>query len=253
MNYKVEGTGEPILFIHGLSDSLLYWEILAADLKDDYQIIRVDLRGHGESELGGDEITIDLYADDLINLLDELNVGKVNLVGFSLGGAVALEFTLRYPQKVTSLVLMSSFAKTDSNLTEIFNQFKNALNNGFEEFYDFILPKVLCPNVIEENKTELELFKEISSQNANVDAFIKAADACMTFDVEDKLSQISVPTLVLAGKYDELTSADIQKSMHEKIDDSEFVVFDDTKHNLLVAKNNSEILKILKNFYKKRK
>ena len=70
MNYKVEGNGEPLLFIHGLSDSLLYWEFLAANLKGDYQIIRVDLKGHGESELGSDEITIDLYADDLINLLN---------------------------------------------------------------------------------------------------------------------------------------------------------------------------------------
>ena len=253
MNYKVEGNGEPLLFIHGLSDSLLYWEFLAANLKGDYQIIRVDLKGHGESELGSDEITIDLYADDLINLLNELNIDKVNLIGFSLGGTAALDFAIRFPEKVYSLVLMSTFPKADGYLTEVINQFKSTLNNGFEDFYDYLVPKVLCPDVIEDNKEELELLKERLSLNANVEAFIGAADAGLNFDVEDKLSDITVPTLILAGKYDEITLMDVQKRMHEKIKGSEMIIFDNAKHNLLVGKNNEEILNILKNFYKKRK
>ena len=251
MNYKVEGNGEPLLFIHGLSDSLLYWEFLAANLKGDYQIIRVDLRGHGESELGSDEITIDLYADDLINLLNELNIDKVNLIGFSLGGTVALDFAIRFPEKVYSLVLISTFPKADGYLTEVINQFKSTLNNGFEDFYDYLVPKVLCPDVIEDNKEELELLKVRLSLNANVEAFIGAADAGLNFDVEDKLSDITVPTLILAGKYDEITLMDVQKRMHEKIKRSEMIIFDNAKHNLLVGKNNGEILNILKNFYKK--
>ncbi len=253
MNYKVEGNGEPLLFIHGLSDSLLYWELLASNLKDNYQIIRVDLRGHGESELGSDEISVDLYVDDLIGLLNELNVDKVNLIGFSLGGAIALDFAIRHPEMVCSLVVMSSFAKADDYLTQILNQFKSRLNNGFKDFYDFILPKVLCPDVIEENREELEFLREISSKNANVEAFIKAVDAGLAFDVEDKLSQITVPTLILSGKYDEIIPPYIQKGMQEKIKGSKMIIFDNARHNLLVGKNNEEILNILKNFYKKRK
>ena len=210
LHYKVEGKGKPLVFIHGLSDNLLYWEFLAAKLKNDYQIIRVDLRGHGDSELGSDEITIDLYVNDLINLLDELHVDKVNLIGFSLGGAVALDFVLKYPKKVDSLVLMSSFAKTDEYLTDIFNQFKSALNNGFEDFFDLIVPMVY---------------------------------------VENELYLINIPTLILAGQCDELTLADTQKRISEQIIDSKLIVFENTKHNLLVEKNNGEIVSILKNFY----
>ena len=62
----------------------------------------VVLRGHGESELGDGEITIDTYVDDLHNLLEELNISKVNLIGFSLGSAVAIDFTVKYPQNVES-------------------------------------------------------------------------------------------------------------------------------------------------------
>ncbi len=249
LHYKVEGKGKPLVFIHGLSDNLLYWEFLAAKLKNDYQIIMVDLRGHGDSELGSDEITIDLYVNDLINLLDELHVDKVNLIGFSLGGAVALDFVLKYPKKVDSLVLMSSFAKTDEYLTDIFNQFKSSLNNGFEDFFDLIVPMVFCPDYIEYNKNEFEILKQALIPIANVDAFIKAIDACFSFDVENELSLINIPTLILAGQCDELTLADTQKRISEQINDSKLIVFENTKHNLLVEKNNPEIVSILKNFY----
>lgn len=250
MNYKLEGSGETLVFIHGLSDSLLYWEYLASNLKDQYQVLRVDLRGHGESELKDDELTIGLFADDLHSLLRELNIGKVGLIGFSLGSAVALDFAIRYPQMVSSLVLMSSFYRADEHLENIFNQFKNALDKGFGDFYDLILPMVLCPDVINDNRKNLEVLKEFASLSANTQAYIQACDAGLDFDVEDKLSQIDVPTLIFAGKYDEITVLESQKELQRKITNSKLIVFDDVKHNLLVGKNNEEILNILKKGYK---
>lgn len=248
MNYKLEGNGKTLVFIHGLSDNLLYWEFLASNLKQNHQVLRVDLRGHGESEMGNDEITIDTYVNDLNNLLDELEVPNVNLIGFSLGGAVALDFAIRYPQKVDSLVLMSSFYKVDDGLRDTLNQFKNALDISFDEFYDTILPMVLCPNVIEDNENELPMLKEIASQNANTEAYIKAVDVCLNFDTEKDLPDINVPTLILASRHDEISTLDIQKDMHEKIRNSELVVFDNVKHNLLVGKNNAKILSLISNF-----
>ena len=248
MNYKLDGDGKTLVFIHGLSDNLLYWEFLASNLKCNYQVLRFDLRGHGESELGTEEITIESYVNDLNNLLDELNMSKINLIGFSLGGAVALDFTIRYPQKVDSLVLMSSFYRVDDCLRDSLNQFKTSLNVGFEEFYDTILPMVLCPDVIENNINELEMLKEIASQNANTEAYIKAVDACLNFNAEKHLSDIYVPTLILAGKHDEISTLDMQKEMQDKIENSKLIVFDDVKHNLLVGKNNAKILSSISNF-----
>jgi pimeloyl-ACP methyl ester carboxylesterase len=250
MNYKLEGIGETLVFIHGLSDNLLYWEFLASNLKDDYQVLRVDLRGHGESELGDDEISIDTYVDDIYNILDELGIGQINLIGFSLGSAIALDFTVKYPQIVSSLVLMSSFYKVDEHLKNIFNQFENALESSFEDFYDLILPMVLCPDVIRDNKQELEALKVITSQSANVQAYINAIGAGLNFDIEDNLSDINVSTLILAGKYDDITLLESQKELQSKIKNSELIVFDDVKHNLLIGENNEKILNILKNKYK---
>ena len=250
MNYKLEGTGKTLVFIHGLSDNLLYWEFLATNLNQNYQVLRIDLRGHGESELGTDEITIDTYVDDLNNLLDELNMSNVNLIGFSLGGAVALDFAIKYTQKVDLLVLMSIFYKVDNDLRNTLHKFKNALNVSFEEFYDCILPMILCPNVIEDNKNELEILKEISYQNANVEAYIKATDVCLNFNCEEHMSNINIPTLILAGKYDDISNLDMQKDLHRKIKNSKLVIFDDVKHNLLIGKNNERILTVLEEFFK---
>lgn len=251
LNYNVEGSGETLVFIHGLSDSLIYWEYLATNLKNDYQIIRMDLRGHGESDLGNDEITLGLYVNDLVNLLDVLNVNDVNLIGFSLGGAIALDFALEYPDRVSSLVLMSSFAKADDYLINVFSKFKNALNISFEEFYDLILPKVLCEDVIDENRKELDALREIASQTADTQAYIKAFDACLDFDCDERLSEINIPSLVLAGKHDEIFNLEAQIELQGKIRKSRLIVFDNAKHNLLVGKNNLEILEILKDFIKK--
>lgn len=249
MNYKIEGNGETLVFIHGLSDSLIYWEFLASNLKRDYQVLRYDLRGHGDCELGDDEITMDTYVGDLYNLLSELNIDDVVLVGFSLGGAIALDFAVKYPEIVSSLVLMSTFHKADGHLVEVLNNFKKALNDSFNKFYDLILPMVLCPNVIDDNREELDLLKEIASQNANTEAYINAVDVCLDFDIEDDLSKINIPTLILAGQYDDISPLKLQKEMQSKIKYSKLIVFDDTKHNLLVGKNNEKILNILKKEY----
>ncbi|WP_406537192.1 alpha/beta fold hydrolase [Methanobrevibacter sp.] len=251
LNFKVEGNGKTLVLIHGLSDNLLYWEFLASNLKKDYQVIRIDLRGHGESELDDDEITADSYVEDLNDILDDLNISNVNLIGFSLGGAIAIDYVLKYPHKVDSLVMMSSFIKTDNHLKNIFTQFKNSLNIGFEEFYDLILPMVLCPEVISQNREELDMLREIASITANTEAYIKAIDAFIDFNVENELSKVHVPTLILAGKYDDITLLDSQKQLQCQIKNSEMVVFENVKHNLLVGKNNEKILSSLKKFYKK--
>ena len=251
MNYKVEGTGKPVVFIHGLSDNLLFWEFLASNLKNYYQVIRMDLRGHGDTELGNDVITIGLLADDLKNLLNEMGIeNDVDIIGFSLGGAVALDFAIRYPRIVSSLVLMSSFCRADEYLSNILNQFKEALNNSFEEFYDLILPMVLCPQVIKDNSEELEVLKALASKTANTQAYIQSADACLNFNVEKDLSQINVPTLILSGKWDSISLLTSQKNLKNKIKNSKLIVFDNVKHNLLVGRNNAVILDILKDFLK---
>ena len=251
MNYTLDGSGRTLVFIHGLSDNLTYWEFLTSKLSCDYQVLRVDLQGHGQSELIDDKITVDTYVNDLNELLKDLEISKVNLIGFSLGGAVAIDFAAKYPYKVESMLLMSSFYRADDKLTDVLNIFKKSLTIGFEEFFNVVLPMTLCSDVIEANLDELEFLKGEALKNANVEAYLKAVDACLNFNAENDLSKINTPTLILAGRYDEISTLNMQKDLADRIENSNLIVFDNVKHNLLVGDNNKRVLNIMRNFFTK--
>ena len=248
LNYKIENEGQTIVLIHGLSDNLEYWQPLTNRLKKKYRILRYDLRGHGKSESGNEKISMDTYTEDLLKLLDKLKIKKANLIGFSLGGAIALDFTTRHPERVSSLVLMSSFYKSDEYLTKIFTSLKKALKKGFPEFFDSILPMILCPETITEYEEELKMIKNSKEKTANTTAYIQAIDACINYNIEDKIENINVPTLILAGKYDEITLQSTQKALHNQIKNSKIVILDNVKHNLLVGENIDQISNIIENF-----
>ena len=113
-------------------------------------------------------------------------------------------------------------------------------------FYDFMVPLVLCPDIIDKHAKELEMFKQLASPNANTKAYLESVDACLNFNVENQLSEINVPTLILAGQYDEIFPLNIQRELYNKINNSKLIVLDNTKHNLLVGKNNEKIINIIK-------
>ena len=107
---------------------------------------------------------------------------------------------------------------------------------------------VLCEEVIDANKEELELLKGMASQTANTEAYIKAVDVCLNLNAENDLPKIDVPTLILASSHDEISRLEMQKELSSKIKNSKLIVFDNVKHNLLVGKTNENVLNILKEF-----
>jgi pimeloyl-ACP methyl ester carboxylesterase len=172
----------------------------------------------------------------------------VTLAGLSLGGAIALNFAIKHPERVSSMLLMSTFHKVDGESIVIFKKLKNSLEKGFIEFFDEIIPMVLCPKAIEDNMEALNLIKEEASKTANITAYISAIDVCLNQDVEDKLKDITIPTLIFAGKYDEISPLKIQEDLNNKLNNSEIIIFDNVKHNILIGENIDKISNIVKEF-----
>jgi len=102
INYEVEGSGEPVAFIHAGVANLRMWDDQAAALRDAYRVIRYDTRGYGATETDAVEFS---NRADLAALLDHLGEESAHVVGLSRGGIIALDFALEFPDRVRSLVV----------------------------------------------------------------------------------------------------------------------------------------------------
>ncbi len=110
LHYLVRGDGEPLLLIHGLGGTGADWAFQVAELEKRFRVIVPDLPGSGHSPPPKGEYTIAGFAATLWSLLDHLNVPRANIIGFSLGGAVALEMAALRPACVSRLGLINSLA-----------------------------------------------------------------------------------------------------------------------------------------------
>jgi 3-oxoadipate enol-lactonase len=106
------GAGEPLVLLHGFTGSLAQWQAVRPLLATERTVIAYDLRGHGHTEAPQDvqSYTMAGYAEDLRALLDALSIERAHILGSSFGGMVALEFALRYPVRVTTLILSDTSA-----------------------------------------------------------------------------------------------------------------------------------------------
>ncbi|CAG7642727.1 AB hydrolase superfamily protein YvaM [Paenibacillus solanacearum] len=111
LHYRVKGTGVPIVFIHPplLAGNVFHRQLTG--LAGRFQAIVPDLRGHGQSEKGERSITYALLAEDIVSLLDELEIKKAYLCGYSTGGSVALEALLTYPERFYGGILVSAMSE----------------------------------------------------------------------------------------------------------------------------------------------
>lgn len=105
LHYIEQGQGQPLILLHGNGESCDYFEHQIACFCHDYRVIALDTRGHGQSPKGEKPFTIKQFAEDLHDFMNEKGIAKAILLGFSDGGNIALEFALKYPERVEKLIL----------------------------------------------------------------------------------------------------------------------------------------------------
>lgn len=105
--YEIVGEGPPVLLLHGFTGSQMTWENLIQSWKHQFTFIRVDLPGHGKTVTPSPR-SMKTFSADMIKFLDYLSYDKIHLIGYSLGGRAALNFTMFYPERVFSLTLESA-------------------------------------------------------------------------------------------------------------------------------------------------
>lgn len=234
--YDVQGEGKPILILNGIMMSTKSWEPFVPSLVHVNKLIRLDFIDQGQSDkLENSVYNQSIQVDIIEALIKELKLTKVNLVGISYGGEVALLFATKFPHHVDRLVLFNTTPYTSPWLAELGHQW-NAIGKtrDGQTYYQTTIPVIYSPSFYEKRlewmkKREAYLIP-IFSNPTFLDAMERLTNSAEFFDVRDELSKISAPTLIIAADEDYLTPIQNQRSLQQLIKGSELVILPGVGH-----------------------
>jgi non-heme chloroperoxidase len=233
LRYDRTGSGPAVLFIHGWTCNRTFWERQVHALRDRHTVITVDLRGHGESSRPRTGYTIRAMADDLEHLVRALAVPRIALVGWSMGGAVALELARRLGERTSALALVGS---TPGGLTDRKNpnafppervtQMKADMEADTRAFL-----RALAPDVFKEGAAS-PLFAWTVGQIQKTPPHVVqgAFEGILAFEARKDLAQIRVPTAVLHGRHDAILPLGGGEALQRGIKGARLVVFEQSGH-----------------------
>jgi 3-oxoadipate enol-lactonase len=222
----------PVLFIHGFPFNQTMWQPQVEALQSGYHLITYDNRGHGKTPAGDGQYTLELFVDDLIALLDELNLSKVVLCGLSMGGYIALRAIERHPDRVHALVLCDTRAEADSNEAKVKRtaNLKVVKEKGVPAFAEGFLKAIFAPGTFETNPQAVDLIRKAIVANSPTGIIGTLIALAARTDTTAALSTIQVPTLILVGDQDPVTPPAAAETLHRGIAHSELHVIPRAAH-----------------------
>ncbi len=133
MYYEVHGSGEPVVLLHGAFMTITNnWTGWIGELSKTRKVIAVEMQGHGRTADIPRDITYENLADDVAALLEQLKIPRADLIGYSMGGAVAMQCAIRHPDKVRKVVVISSVFRRDGMVKEALDMFPKLTADAFK-------------------------------------------------------------------------------------------------------------------------
>ena len=220
INYEMQGQGENLVLIHGYSDNLNMWYNQVPEFSKHYQVLSLDVRGFGKSEIGKSSYSMEICADDLYELLKALNMESACLVGYSMGGRIGLSFTLKHPDMVRGLVFANSGVggETTPQVEEARKMMLEVLKQGdIEAIAEMMAVASFSPDFKERDPETFNKYKKIKLQN-DPSPYVPIIESLFAAigDPPD-LSQIQCPALIIAGENDGFMPLDVAQSMKNAI------------------------------------
>jgi 3-oxoadipate enol-lactonase len=250
--YEVLGNGRPVVLLHPFPAHHELWKPAAQALVSRYRVILPDLRGHGDSGVGGGPATMAKHADDLARILDEEGVGRAPFVGVSIGGYVLLEFWRKYRGRVAALGLCNTKAQADTAepRAQRLQAAAEVMERGTEPFFESMIPKLLGettrrtrPDLVE---GALRMMRKMSPEDV---ALVQRGMAERPDSVET-LKTINVPALIVTGDEDVATGVAEAELMRRNISGSEMRVIARAGH-YSPWEQPEEVGKIVRRFLEK--
>ncbi|CAG4891402.1 alpha/beta fold hydrolase [Paraburkholderia saeva] len=197
-----EGGGPWLTFIHQLGGDLSVWDQLAGYFRDDYTVLRYDVRGHGHTAVPNQPFSIADLSRDLAALLEALGASHTHLVGMSMGGMIAQQFALDHPSCIDSLTLADTVSSTPPEARAIWDQrAATARREGMSALVPATLSRWLTPDFQKAHPEAVEQIGEVLLRT-HTEGFALACEALRDFDVSEDVKRIDKPALAVAGRYD---------------------------------------------------
>ena len=217
----------PIVFIHGVGLTHEIWEPQLNFFKD-YSAISYDILGHGKTPLEKRKISFDDFSDQLINLLDELKIDKIHLVGFSIGSLIARDFAIKFNHRLKSLILLCSIYKRSQDQQKIVNErFEQAKKEL--KLSKLALKRWFTDEYLEKNPDTYEKITSILSAN-NMENFLKVYELFVTHKNNEDFNKIKAKTLIMTGEHDTGSTIAMSEELNKIIKDSQLKIVHNGKH-----------------------
>ncbi|WP_035553805.1 alpha/beta fold hydrolase [Burkholderia sp. 9120] len=221
-----EGGGPWLTFIHQLGGDLSVWDQLAGYFRDDYTVLRYDLRGHGKTALSRKAFSMADLSHDLATLLDALGAPTTHVVGMSMGGMIAQQFALDHPSRVDTLTLANTFGGTRPESRALWEQRAASVREGgMASLVPSTMDRWLTPDFQREHPEAVEPIREVFSHTLS-EGYAMACEAVRDFDVRSKLGTIRCPTLTVAGRHDTGTPPADTQAIADAIEGARFELLD---------------------------
>lgn len=233
LSYNEVGEGNiPIIFLHGFPFDKSMWNGQMEFLKFQHRLIAFDIRGFGKSTDEASQLSIDLFAEDLLAFMDALNIEQAIVCGLSMGGYIALNAVKRFPKRFVSLILCDTqcVADTPDVKEKRYATIEEIKVKGVKDFNDGFIKKIFHEDSLTNKKELVEHVRRVVFGNTQhiitmgLTALAERSETCTS------LNDIHIPTLIICGREDEVTPLEQSVHMHENIKDSILYVLDHSGH-----------------------
>lgn len=229
--YDYEGNGDTLLFIHAFPLSSKMWDKQVEYFMDKFRVITYDVRGLGKSKQSNNQFTLEEYSNDLINICNELKLGKINACGLSMGGYIILRTLEKHQELFSSIILADTRAErdTDEGLISRSNAIIDIKNGKLDYVLNEYLKKLLSETNYNNHEIRNYIFNLMKSNSA--DGIIGAMLAIATRTTTRKsLNNINIPSLLLVGQYDELTPLKFAEDMKKELRNAKLDIIPNAGH-----------------------
>jgi 3-oxoadipate enol-lactonase len=218
----VAGKGELVLFLHGIRGNRRNWARQVEYFSHGFRAAALDARGYGDSDDYEGPLQFEYFTGDVMRVAEHFRVKKMHLVGLSLGGRIARNFALRAPERLHSLVLISTHPGFDALSTDDVKRFVTERRTRTPQTLQSLLGSRGSRAAYEELLDSVSRIHETSYQ--------KTVEASAAQDRGAPVEQIRVPTLVIAGEEDTVYPLELSREMARRIPGAEFLMFERTGH-----------------------